>query len=74
MTKQKEIAREHFIDMIMKSWTYERLTPKERDDFWDVLPQKIKGTYWQRIDVCGAIYAAYLKGLGYSPIGWREAK
>jgi len=74
MTKQKEIAREHFIDMIIHSWTYERLTPKERGDFWDVLPQKINGTYSQRFAVCNAIYSAYLKGLGYRPIGWRETK
>ena len=74
MNQAKENAREHFINLIVKSWTYVRLTPKERGDFWDVLPQKINGTYLQRLEVCDAVYLAYLKGLGYSPIGWREKK
>lgn len=31
-----------------------------------------KGTYKQRWCVLQAIYYAYLLGLGYEPIGWRE--
>jgi hypothetical protein len=70
--KDKEQAREHFIDVILHSWTYLRLTENERSKFWDVLPQNLKGTYLQRYETCNNVYGAYLQGLGYKPIGWRD--
>lgn len=70
--KNKELARDHFIDVILHSWTWEKLTPNERSLFWDVLPQNIKGTFQQRYETCNVIYHAYLQGIGYKPVGWRD--
>ena len=33
----------------------------------------VKGTEKQRIEIFNALYHAFLSGIGYKPIGWREA-
>ena len=76
--KQKENAVVDFVDMIIHSWTYERMTAKEQSDvlglFAYVVPceKAIVGSYQHRWAVCQAVYSAYLTGLGYTGMGWRD--
>lgn len=73
----KEQALDNFVDMIEKSWTYNRLTKEEkerlRDVFYNIQTREcLKGTYIQRWEILQAIYHSYLMALDYKPIGWRE--
>ena len=74
---KKEIARDLFVEMIMKSWTFEKMTENERQRIVDFFYSKrtedcLKGTYKQRWEILQAIYNSFLMGLDYKPIGWRE--
>jgi hypothetical protein len=74
---EKEKALDNFIDMIEQSWTFDKMTKEERQRFSDLFHHTrtlgiLKGTYKQRWEILQSIYFAYLMGLGYSPIGWRE--
>ena len=77
--KQKENAVIDFIKMIEKSWTYDRMTNKERETFVNELLEqdyfgRIKGSYDIRYDVCHALYSVYLAALDYNPTNWRETE
>lgn len=77
MERTPETAARDFCGMISKSWTWERLTPAEREAFTECLydtrgTDAIKGTYKHRWAVMNAMYAAFLAGLKYEPFGWRE--
>ena len=59
--------------MITKSWTYDRLTEAEKAKIKEILfDVPVKGAYLARWEVLQWVYSAYLDGLGYEPIGWRE--
>lgn len=76
-TLRKQEILNDFISMIVKSWTYERLTDKERKiiihtliDF--IYENKINGNkdnIWASLNNC---YHMALNMLDYKPIGWRE--
>ena len=73
----KENAIENFNKMIHNSWTYEKLTTAEKQNWENVLdstPTKeaVKGTYQQRWKILQAIYSGFLNALDYKPINWRE--
>lgn len=73
----KENAIENFNNMIIKSWTYARLTSAEKDQWKRTLesaPLKaaVKGTYKQRWNILNGIYTAFLYGCGYTDFKWRE--
>ena len=78
--KDKENAFGEFIDMIKKSWTYDRMTETEKAHCIDALHQaaiydKIdRGSYLQRWQNFNAVYTGFLWALGYSenPVTWRE--
>lgn len=75
--KNKNDAAMNYYEMIKKSWTYERLTAKEKSHlaiaFSDADCQnEISGSYDQRWKQCNAIYRAFLLALGYDPITWRK--
>lgn len=77
MDKLKENVLNDFIIMIKKSWTYEKLTDKEKSflekAFNDYRTQNIlKGTYKQRWEILQGIYAAFLHGVGYTDFNWRN--
>ena len=77
MGKEKEKAYNDFFEMIKISWTFQKLTEKEKENLRDVLfsvrlDNALKGSYKQRRAVLDAVYFAFLKGLNYEPIGWRE--
>lgn len=76
MEKIKENAAQDFFEMIKKSWTWERLTEKEKDQFLEAFDtvvyswsnsgdRVIKGTYRDRWKVCNAMYHMFLAGVGY---------
>ena len=74
---KKENVLNDFIVIIKNSGTYEKLTKKEKENLQDIFysirtENALKGTYKQRQAVLDAIYFAFLKGLNYEPIGWRE--
>lgn len=79
MEKNKDNILYDFNDMIKYSWTYERMTQTEKDN-WNVVlfstrtANAIKGTYNQRWNILQALYGAYLIGIGYDNFSWRENK
>lgn len=71
----KENIKEDYLKFIENSWTWEKLTKEERQRFFLVVKKtKIFGTYEQRKEILQSIYLAFLYGLDYSPICWREKK
>ena len=67
---EKENAIENFNNMIIKSWTYEKLTETQKKQWKNALDttpikKEIKGTYKQRWDILNGIYTAFLYGCGY---------
>lgn len=74
---EKEKALDNFIDMIEQSWTFDKMTKEEKQRLSVLFHHTrtleiLKGTYKQRWEILQGVYFAYLMGLGYSPIGWRE--
>lgn len=83
MEKIKENATREFMEMIEKSWTWDRLTEKERKAFSATIDNiehdrnaSFRGTFDQRWFQLNNVYSAFLNALGYleDPIGWREPK
>lgn len=77
MEKEKENAKNDFINMIQNSWIYNKLTENEKENLKDIFDNIItdnvlKGTYKQRYEIMQAIYYSFLKALNYNPINWRE--
>lgn len=76
--KNKNNATTDFINMILKSWTWEKLTEQERNRFLTLLSEerfskkRIIGTYKQRYEILNGFYEMFLEGCGYKPDGWRE--
>lgn len=63
----------YFNTVIVKSWTWERLTDDEKERFKTCIDfSRIKGSQRQRVEVLNMVYSAFLHGLGYTPTGWRE--
>ena len=77
--KNKKYAQADWTDMIIKSWTWARLTNAEKNKFGDELAKEItqkviSGTYRQRWEILNALYSMFLEGCGYNGIDWRENK
>ena len=77
MNKNKENAQADWTDMIVKSWTWEKLTREERNKFGDELSKEttkkiISGTYRQRCEILNALYSMFLEGCGYNGGNWRD--
>ena len=77
MNKNKENAQADWTDMIVKSWTWEKLTGEERNKFGDELNKEttkkiISGTYKQRWEILSALYSMFLEGRGYNGGTWRD--
>lgn len=75
--KDKNLAKQEYLEMIKQSWTWAKLTEKERKKFSELLEHPcsavvIKGNYDQRWEACEALYHTYLEGLEYDPLHWRE--
>ena len=77
MIKNKENAQADWTDMIIKSWTWAKLTNDEKNKFGDELNKEItqkiiSGTYRQRWEILNALYSMFLEGCGYNGCTWRE--
>ena len=77
MNKNKENAQADWTDMIIKSWTWAKLTNEEKNKFRAELnkgiTQKIiSGTYRQRLAILNALYSMFLDGCGYNGGNWRD--
>lgn len=77
MNKNKENAQADWTDMIIKSWTWAKLTNDEKNKFGDELNKEItqkviSGTYRQRWEILNALYSMFLEGCGYNGCNWRE--
>ena len=77
MNKPKETAVNDFLELIRKSWSYGRMTEKERESMEEVFTSSlfekaIAGTRKQRFAICHAVYFSYLEGIGYTGAGWRD--
>ena len=73
--KYSNAVENYFQDVIKKSWTWEKLTEEERKRFINMhVFDKIKGNDKTRIEWFNSIYHAFLVGLDYKAIGWREEK
>lgn len=75
--KIKENVFNNFIEMIKKSWTYNRMTTEEKSKCINVLTsnriiEDIKGTYIQRWNALNCVYYGFLIGIGYETFSWRE--
>jgi hypothetical protein len=77
--KDKNLAKQDYLEMIKKSWTWAKLTEQEREKFSELLEHPcsavvIRGNYDQRWEACEALYHTYLEGLEYDPLEWRESQ
>lgn len=77
--KNKDNVFTDYLEMIKKSWTYDRMTQEEKDKIHYILldyrtTENIKGTYQQRWQALNALYHAFLIGIGYDNFDWRGGK
>ena len=74
--EEREEVRRQIIGILKQSWTYERLTHKEREKILSCLEWcKLYGnTKKQLAEELNQIYTAFLAALDYDPITWREPK
>lgn len=75
--KEKENALNDFWEMIQKSWTYEKMTDKEKSKLIELLMNErtkkaTKGDYKTRYIILNAMYNAFLYGIGYDGFNWRS--
>lgn len=76
---EKEKALYDFKVMIEQSWTYEKMTREEKDNWERVLNDVrtitcLKGNYDIRWNILQALYMSYLIGIGYDSFNWRESE
>lgn len=73
----KELIEKFNNDIIIKSWTYEKLTNKEKEQ-WNntifdspMVEKALKGRDFQKYHILNTIYHAFLMGCGYDNFNWR---
>lgn len=73
--KESNIVDKYINEVITKSWTWDRLTQKERQRFLNIdVFYRIDGNDSTKIEWLMTIYETFLIALGYTLIGWREPK
>jgi hypothetical protein len=75
MNMTKENAIEKCCEVIIMSWTYQRLTSQETQfwhEFLEAVRDEINGTAKHRYDQTMNLYRAFLRGCGYDGPFWRE--
>lgn len=71
--KKEEAFSYYMNNIVFKSWTWGKLTNEEKTRFIIVAEgATLFGNAKQRCEQLNAIYTAFLFGLDYSPLGWRE--
>lgn len=74
---EKDNTLDLYIDMIKNSWTYDRMTNKEKSNIIDIFYSAqtlntLKYTKNHKWEILQAIYNSYLIGIGYTDYKWRE--
>jgi len=70
---RRDEVRSDFYRRICKSWTWGRLSEEEQIKCADsLLRVPLEGTEDTMVEILHTVYAAFLDGTGYKPIGWRE--
>lgn len=71
---ERESIRQTYLNIYKNSWTYEKLTRKERQNIISILANcKLYGNTKEQVcEQMHTIYNAFLSALDYKPIGWRE--
>lgn len=71
---ERESIRQTYLNIYKNSWTYERLTRKERQKIISILAncELYGNTKKQVCDQLHTIYDTFLSALDYKPIDWRE--
>lgn len=75
--QDREAAYDDFISMTIKAWTFDRLTKEEKVRLAETLvwakdQNMIKGSYNDRWRAMQGLYHSFLRGVGYTGLGWRE--
>lgn len=70
--RNKEEARNIYINAVLHSWTYGRMTKEEKERCLTIFDEEVKGSFEQRIETYNMIYGAFLTGIGYNGPTWRE--
>jgi hypothetical protein len=77
MCTNKNTAIADFVNRVIKnSWTFDRLTPQEREQVL-LLLANIRSTAKTTSGVSKVVdkvYSEFLDTLGYKPTGWRESR
>lgn len=70
----KEVCRSDFYTMIIKSWTWAKLTDKEKELCTECFKNAfLYGNYKQRWEILNNCYTSFLAGCGYeNQCDWRE--
>ena len=83
MEKNKNNVVCDFLSFVGHSWTWEKLTPKEKEIFKNSIvsinsrnekDNSIKGTYKQRWKILNDFYYMFLNALNYNGFQWRCEK
>ena len=77
MCTNKNVAINDFVNRVIKnSWTFDRLTPQEREQVLLLLANihSTAKTTGGVSKVVNKVYSEFLHTLGYKPIGWRESR
>lgn len=73
VAERENAVYNYFNTVIENSWTWQRLTDDEKERFKKCIDfSEIGGTARQRVKILNMVYSAFLHGVGYDPIGWRE--
>ena len=74
--KNKDNALNDFLTMIYQSWTYAKLTDKEKEKMHDIIVCRshLRGSWDARYEILNDLYYAFLVGLGYTPLQWRDTE
>ena len=73
--KESNIVDKYINEVITKSWTWDKLTQKERQRFLNMdVFYRIEGNDNTKIEWLMTIYEVFLIALGYKIIGWRESE
>ena len=77
LPETKENAAVHFLAMVCRSWTFDRMTDREKHNAIDAIlftleQSLLSGSFNQRWKQLQAVYNAFLLGLGYDGPNWRE--
>lgn len=64
--------KNHFNDVVVNSWSWNRLTEQEKQSFLDSDFSEIKGTKENQIILFNDLYFKFLENLGCNSMSWRK--